>query len=176
MNKSEAIQVLTVLKTAYPNFYKTLSKSDAENTIELWATMFESEPVNLVIEAVKTLICSLKYPPTIADVKEKIREITKPGTMTELEAWSKVKGSISYYNAGNAFNGLPPLLQKLVGSPQQLREWAIMDIDTLNTVVQSNFLRSYSAKVKQEAMRELIPESTKVLIEQLSDKFKMIGG
>jgi hypothetical protein len=167
LTSEETIGILSILKTAYPQFYKDMKKSEADSTINLWATMFSADEAYIVTEAVKSLITSLKFPPTIADVKEKIYSLTHEPVMTEQEAWQTVKDAISYYNPG--FDSLPPILQKLVGSPNQLREWAIMESNQVETVVKSNFIRSYTARVKQEKEYAMLPESGKELQKQLSN-------
>lgn len=176
MTRDEVIAILAVLKIAYPAFYKTMSDEEIDDVINLWGIMFESDSAKIVTEAVKALICTLKYPPTIADVKEKIREITQPQTMTEMEAWDLVRQSISYYRAVENFNNLPPVIQKAIGSPNQLREWAQMEAETVNSVIQSNFIRSYRAKVAQENEFKMLPQSTKQLIAELSQKFSLTEG
>lgn len=164
MNTDEILVILGTLKIAYPAFYKDLKKSEADNLVNLWSVMFESDNVKIVTEAVKALICTSKFPPSIADVKEKIALITQPSAMTEIEAWNMVRNAISYYNASENFNRLPEIIQKLVGSPGQLREWAQMDSTTVDSVIQSNFMRSYKARVIQEKEYNLLPESTKKVI------------
>lgn len=173
MTRQEAIAIMAMLKTAYPSFYKDLSKEELNAAVNLWATMFSDDPAYIVTEAVKSLICTLKYPPTIADVKEKIAMITQPPTMTEMEAWDMVKSAISYYYAAEKFERLPPMLKRIVGSPNQLREWALMDVETVNSVIQSNFMRSYRAKMKQEKEYAMLPESTRQLIQSIADKMDM---
>lgn len=176
MTRQEALAVMAMLKTAYPNFYKDLSKEDINAAVNLWATMFSEESIQVVTEAIKALMCTLKYPPTIADVKEKIAMITQPLAMTEMEAWRMVRNAISYYNATETFANLPPILQKIVGSPNQLREWAMMDSETVNSVVQSNFMRSYKAKVAHEREYAMLPDSTKQLIAGLAQKLSLTEG
>ena len=173
MTRQEALAVMAMLKTAYPSFYKDLSKEDINAAVNLWATMFSEESIQVVTEAIKALMCTLKYPPTIADVKEKIAMITQPPIMTEMEAWDMVRRAISYYHANEAFANLPPILQKIVGSPNQLREWALMNVETVNSVIQSNFMRSYKAKVAQEKEYAMLPESTRQLIQSIAVKMDM---
>jgi len=173
VTRQEALAVMAMLKTAYPTFYKNFNKEDISAAVNLWATMFSEESIQVVTEAIKALMCTLKYPPTIADVKEKIAMITQPPTMTEMEAWEQVRRAISYYHANEAFANLPPMLQKIVGSPNQLREWALMDVETVNSVIQSNFMRSYKAKVAQEKEYAMLPESTKQLIQSITVKMDM---
>jgi hypothetical protein len=174
MNKTEATAILAIIKTAYPNFYKGTNEID--DAINLWAMMFENDHPQIVTEAVKTLMCTLKFPPTIADVKEKIALITQPQRMTEMEAWNIVRGAISYYNAVDNFASLPPTIQRLVGSPNQLREWAVMEAETVDSVIQSNFMRSFKARQQQEKELAMLPESTKQLIAGLSEKLSITDG
>lgn len=176
MTRQEALAVMVMLKTAYPTFYKNYSKDEINAAVDLWATMFADEKPQIVVEAVKSLICILKYPPTIADVKEKITMITQPPTMTEMEAWDLVRRAITYYNASEAFANLPLILKKIVGSPNTLREWALMDVETVNSVIQSNFMRSYKAKVAQEKEYAMLPSSTKQLIAGLAQKYSLTEG
>jgi len=173
MTRQEALAVMAMLKTAYPTFYKNFNKEDISAAVNLWATMFSEESIQVVTEAIKALMCTLKYPPTIADVKEKIAMITQPLMITEMEAWSRVRGAISYYHANEAFANLPPMLQKIVGSPNQLREWALMDVETVNSVIQSNFMRSYRAMAAREREYAMLPSSTKQLIAGLAQKYSL---
>jgi len=173
MTRQEALAIMAMLKTAYPSFYKDLSKEELNAAVDLWATMFADDPAYIVTEAVKSLMCTLKYPPTIADVKEKIALITQPLAMTEMEAWDMVRRAISYYHANEAFRNLPPILQKIVGSPNQLREWALMDVETVNSVIQSNFMRSYRAMAAREREYAMLPESTRQLIQSIAVKMDM---
>ena len=173
MTRQEALAIMAMLKTAYPSFYKDLSKEDINAAVNLWATMFSEESIQVVTEAIKALMCTLKYPPTIADVKEKIALIMQPPAMTEMEAWQIVRKAISYYNAEENFINLPPEIQKVVGSPNMLREWALMNVETVNSVIQSNFMRSYKAKVAQEKEYAMLPSSTKKFITELTGKYDM---
>lgn len=176
MNREETKAVLAILKAAYPNFYKDMSKEEATNIVNLWSAMFVDDDPQIVTEAVKSLICTLKYPPVIADVKQKIAMITQPQQLTEMEAWRMVKSAISYYNATETFSRLPPILQSIVGSPNTLREWARMEVETVDSVIQSNFMRSYKVKAAQEKERAMLPESTKMLIQGLAQRLSIDGG
>jgi hypothetical protein len=168
--------VLKVLKASYPNFYKDLKKEDAEEILSLWGNMFSDDDTRIVIEAVKALIATHRYPPTIADVKEKIFEITHPKSLSELEAWNLVRKAIRIYDTQQYFEELPPIIQRVVGSASQLREWACMDAEVVNSVIQSNFMRSYKSSVKNDENYEKLPSSTKEMIGMLSEKMKMISG
>jgi hypothetical protein len=174
MTREETRAILSVLKAAYPHFYKDQTKDELTKVLDLWSTMFEAEPAKLVTESVKALLTTCKFPPTIADVKEKLLMLTRPPDLTEQESWNLVYNAIksANYHAQENFDNLPPILQRLVGSPNQLREWAQMEPKPLE-VASSNFMRSYTARVKQEKEFQVLPQSNKQIIQSLSDNFKM---
>lgn len=174
MTREETLQIMTVLKTAYPNFYKGMGRKEAESTVSLWHDMFaDDDPVH-VAAAVKALIAmdAKGFPPHIGAVKDKLAKITMPQEMTELEAWGIVYKAIcrgSLYDSKGEYEKLPPLLKRLVGSPNQLREWAMMDADVVQSVVSSNFQRSYRACSASEREFALMPPDVKSLISGFAD-------
>ena len=167
MNKSETAKTLLMIKMAFPKYYLSADENEINLQIDIWHELFKDDSYKLIEQAVKALMCTLKFPPTIADVKEKIALITQFPCMSEMEAWNKVKSAMSSYHSQECFDGLTPILQRIVGSPNQLREWAIMDLDTVNSVVQSNFMRSYKALAAKEKEYTALPTSAKVLMDNL---------
>lgn len=73
MTKTETAQILAILKAAYPNSYKNLTADDAAATVNVWAAQFAKMPVGVVMIAVNKLISTNTFPPTIKEVKERIR-------------------------------------------------------------------------------------------------------
>lgn len=164
---NEVVEILEVLKYAYPNFYKGMPQKEIEGIIKLWAMMFEKEDPKIVIEAVKAMITTLKFPPTIADIKEKVTLLTKEDSMSEMEAWGIIYKAIcnSGYNSIENFEKLPSILQKVVGSAKQLKDWALTE-DLNMQVVQSNFMRSYKVVKERKELIERLPASCKNIIEK----------
>ncbi len=172
MTRNQTIQVLKILKKAYPNFYKGFSKEDSKEAIDLWTMMFEDEDVFMVANAVKVHIAMDEkgFPPVIGQIKSKIRTLSQKSTMTEFEAWEKIKSAVrnSLYNSDEEYAKLPENIQKLIGSPSTLREWAMLNISELDTVVQSNFMRSYRAKIEHEKEYLALPKSVKEFVKEIS--------
>lgn len=75
MTRDEAIKVLSILKAAYPASFKGLSKAEATGTINIWVTQFYNIPFGVVMIAVNKLISTNTFPPSINEVKEKIRSL-----------------------------------------------------------------------------------------------------
>lgn len=171
MTLEETTKVMSVLKTAYPRYYDGIDAQTARQTVRLWASMLNDYSYELVINAVKALIAINKFPPVIADVIEKIQMLTENREMTELEAWSLVHKAVcnSAYNSEAEFEKLPPEIQQTVHSPEQLKTWALTPEDELNTVVASNFQRSFRVRSKQAREYAAIPVSVRKFICGISN-------
>ena len=171
MTREETLGIMSVLKAAYPSFYKDMRRDEAEGIVALWASMFADEPAIVVANAVKAHIATDKkgFPPHIGAIKEAIVKVTQPQEMTEAEAWSLVSRALSngIYGSQKEFDKLPPVLQRLVGSPNQLKEWALMDADTVASVVASNFQRSYRARAASERELLALPSDVRKTMDSL---------
>lgn len=172
MTREETLAIMGVLKAAYPNYYRDMNRKDAEAVVDLWATMFNDEPMQLVAMAVKAHIASdtKGFPPHIGAIKEAIVKLQMPDVMTELEAWALVDKATrnSKYEAEAEFYKLPPVVQRLVGEPSQLRAWAMMDADKVASVVASNFQRSYKAIVAKEKEQLALPADVREGMQALA--------
>lgn len=168
MTREDTIKILSVLRGAYPAFYRDITKQEAESTIALWESMFDEEPYELVAAAVKAFISGdgKGFPPAIGQIKERIRLITTPEEMTEQEAWSYVSKALrnSTYGSVEEFAKLPPEVQAVVHDPGQLRQWAMAEADEVETVIASNFQRSFRAKQKTSKEYMALPTSVKQLM------------
>lgn len=177
MTREETIKVLAVLKAAYPAFYRGMKADELNGIVNLWASQFEGDDYKTVGAAVQAHIATdtKGYPPHIGAIKEAIRKITQPDEMSEMEAWGYVASALrnSGYNSVAEFDKLPPVVQRIVGSPSQLREWAMMDSDTVQSVVQSNFMRSYRVRAQSEREYLALPESVRELMAQLAGSMAM---
>ena len=162
MTRSETLAVMSILKAAYPGYYRDMKRQDAEAVVNLWAEMLSDYPADLVAAAVKAHIAGDRkgYPPHIGAIIAAIGDISKPSCLTEGEAWALVAKALrnSSYGSEKEFAALPETLQRLVGHPSQLREWAMMDADTVQSVVQSNFMRSYRARAESEKRLAAMPQ------------------
>lgn len=77
MTRDETLKIMAVLKATYPNFYKDMTRRDAEGVVALWADMFAENSYNTVAAAVREFIASdIKgYPPVVGQIKQRVAEI-----------------------------------------------------------------------------------------------------
>lgn len=179
MEKTEVQKILSVLKVNYPASYRNLTRDDGLAMIELWHRQFQEYNYATVLAAVDSIISTdvSDFAPSIGKIKSMIIKLTEPDDgMTEAEAWALVVKAVrrSNYHAAEEFNKLPEVIQRLVGSPAQLREWALMDVDQVNTVVSSNFMRSYRVRAKNEREMLALPNHVKEILQIGVNSMKMI--
>jgi len=169
MDREKAIALLKILKTAYPRFYADMTKDEAENTINLWVDMFKHDDTSLVMLATKELINDFKYPPTIADVKEKMYKMTDQ-SQDSMELWNELAGAVRncLYKEAEVFNRLSPIVQRFVGSPAQLREMAMTESKTFHTVTKGQFLKQIEVLKQREKDEKMMLPETKKFIAQIS--------
>jgi hypothetical protein len=117
MTQKEATQILAILKAAYPNSYRGMSKEEAVGTVNVWATQFINIPVSVVNIAINKLISTNTFPPSIGEVKEKIRSL-----------YFEALGELPYQHGGLYVNNtkeLPPeriaLLKDIVRVTEPMR-------------------------------------------------------
>ena len=91
--------------------------------------------------------------------------------LTEAEVWAKLNKAVSNsaYNAREEFEKLPEDIRQLVGSPSQLHEWALIGRNEFQTVLQSNFLRSYRAKQQQNRELGKLPADVRKLMSDMEN-------
>lgn len=175
MNKEQVIKLLMLLQTAYPRFYVNQTKDELAGAVDLWHDMFKNENANLVFAATKELLGSLKFPPAIADIKEKMYDLTN-NEVDNVDLWNELDKAVRncLYNTQQVFEGLSPLVKKFVGSPAQLRELAMSDTDTFCTVTKGQFLKQVEILKKREKEKNMMLPESRALLEKLTDDFKLL--
>lgn len=161
MTRDETKKILMIIQTSYPNWHPV----DLKFAIDTWNIMLADYSYGEVVEALKTFILSdtKGFAPSIGQLVDKIHILKESAGeqkyIGELEAWAMVYKAIcnSNYNAESEFEKLPGAIQKAVGNPANLTEWAKMDVETVQSVEQSHFIRSYRAAVEREKENAKLP-------------------
>lgn len=154
MTREETKQILMRVETSFPNWKPT---APLAIVIDTWNEMLTNFTYEQVLSAVKAYIVSDSsgFAPTIGKVIEMLYLLYhNENEINEIEAWNLVLKAIrnSAYHAEEEFSKLPPIIQRTIVNPGQLREWGLLeDVDGKGMIVmQSNFMRVY----RQEQARE----------------------
>ena len=128
-----------------------------------------------VSAAVKMLIATQVegYPPTIGAVKEKLYQVRNVGEMDAQEAWTLAAKAA----AGNLkWDKLPPRVQRAIGSQSVLQDWGMMDTETFNSVVYSQFVKAYRVYAKREQDNAVLPQGVRQLVIAMGEKLALTDG
>lgn len=171
MTLKETAVIFEILKAAYPHSFKQID--DPRVTLNLWCSMFENETGQEVASAVKVYLSTdtSGFMPSIGMIKKLIAQSRMANELTEDEAWTRIRQAASnaLYNADAEFDSLPDSLKSVVGSPSQLRDWATMDSETFNSVVASNFRKSYRVRIQAKKEQLMIPQSVQQAMKLIGE-------
>ena len=152
-----------------------------QDAFDVWYSMLKDLDYAVASWAIQMHMQTEEYPPTVSGIRKQSVKITEnaENDLNETEAWSFVLKAIrrSTYYSEEEFLKLPAIIQRSVGSPRQLREWAALeDVDgkTL-TVLQSNFQRTFRAEQQKEREKQkLSPDVSRLIHEKPIPQIKQI--
>lgn len=170
MTREETQQLLLSISALYPNF----NPQDKSMTVDAWHWALNDYPVTAVKAALAIYVKTNNtgFAPSVSQLIGCMYMPRDNQKMTEGEAWALVKKAIqnSTYDSEAEFDMLPPAVQQAVGGAKMLREWAMTDSDEVNTVIMSNFQRSYRIAADRERFTEKVPLTVATALAQIGVK------
>lgn len=175
MNRTEMVQIITLLAGNYETIANK-SQQQRELMLNTWYECLGDLDYKIVLQAVKKTIIESPYPPTIHEIRKNAVELINPTTKrTAIEAWNEAIGMISngIYMTEEQFNTASPEVKKFFGNVRQVKELAMLDSDTVNTVTKGQFLKQYDILVQRDREEKMLPEPMKEMITGLANKFAL---
>nr|DAP10353.1 MAG TPA: replisome organizer [Caudoviricetes sp.] len=173
MTRDEVKEIIMIMTYTYPNYKPT----DITATVDTWTAILASYQFEHIRAALHSYILSdtKGFAPTPGQLIDKIP--VKSFDMTEMEAWGMVNKALSNssYHAKEEFEKLPVVVQKTLGRHEVLQEWAGMEIDVVQSVIQSNFIRNYRTVLQREKDRNKLPTRLREILEAAGAKMTDIG-
>lgn len=163
MTAEKFAQFASAIKTYFPK--DNLLPTD--EAMDLWFDMLQDLDYQQAYVGLKIYVATNRFPPTISDIRACAMKVKELQELNEIEAWSLVKKAIrnSGYNSVEEYEKLPPLAQKAVGLPSQLREWAL-DENYSEAVVMSNFQKAYRFELQKKQEFQKLPQQIQKFIEE----------
>lgn len=166
MTREETVKIIRIMSDCYPNY----KPSNLSETVNVWQMMLNEYSYNQVSITLKAYVTSdtSGFAPSVGEIVAKIQLVSQPQELDGMAAWGLVSKALrnGTYGAVEEFNKLPPLVRQAVGMPDNLKNWATSDYQTIETVIQSNFLRTYETAVKRANEINRMPDNIKSLIEK----------
>lgn len=155
MTKAETAKLLAYIAIAYPN-----GKVESnEPTVNLWSKFTADLTLEQATLAVDSMIATLKFPPTIADIREAVARSMADarGEPTAGEAWARVLKAVGRWGYYQPDKARAALGESLWASVQQVGGWNHLCTTDEIEIVSAQFERRYKAQAEQGRRRAQIP-------------------
>ena len=163
MTHSETANIIGMIQEIWPTF---LNGRNIVRTTEIWHSLFDTETPDEMTQAIQAYACrdTKGFPPPIGALKELVW-LKRNERTNEQTAWELVKKQLSGSSAHprENFEKLPPMVQACVGTPTTLMKWGQLDESELETVIASNFKRSYRESVSRKREHDVLPQALQAL-------------
>lgn len=167
MDREEAKRIVQIICTTYPNYHP----ENLSDTVNVWHLMLEDFTYQEISVALKAYILTdaSGFAPSVGALVAKVR---RDKGLNEMEAWSMVSRALrnGIHGAEEEFAKLPPVVQKAVGTPSNLRQWAQTDNLSVENVIQSNFIKTYRSVAAREQELQKLPQDMREVLSGVADK------
>ena len=176
MEKKELLQIMTILGSNYQSIGKQLEDQEKKKIVfQTWYECLGDLDFKLVMAAVKKSIISSSYAPTIHDIRTSALELVTPveNKKSPIEYWNEAFKMITRgtYMTQEEFDKHSPVVKRFFGNNvAQVKELAMTDIATINTVTKGQFLKQIDLLQTREKENNLLPESLKSLMSGITNK------
>lgn len=164
MTEQEFMKIASAIKTSYP----TVKVLQDKASMDIWYMMLRDLDYRVCQNAVLELISTLKFPPTIAEIREKCSRLTSPEVKDWGEAWEEVQRSIGrhgMYQAQEALNNFDELTRKCVNRIGYIN---ICTSDNI-TADRANFRMIYETEANRKRTENQLPLSLRTEKQRLID-------
>lgn len=173
MKQTEVIKLIGLCSVNYRNWPE---KDKEELTISLWSKMLADTEFFIAEAAIEKFIAESVYPPTIADVRARIADITVMPEKTAIEAWGDVCHAIRRYGHWN----IEKAMDSFEGTTRKVVEsigFRTLCLSENEMADRAHFLKVYEILAKRERESALMLQITKDVIHRLhSDKMMLQDG
>lgn len=170
MTRDEVKKIIAVIAATFPNF----DSDDPATTIDAWHLFLADYSYQDISAALKIYVSTANsaFPPSASQLIGQLNKVRSLKNAQEVDVWREVRPAIrnGNYHAEEEFKKLSPLAQKMVGDPGQLKEWAMLPSEDIDTVVQSNFKKRYETMTKREAELSAMPREVREMIATANQK------
>lgn len=172
MTKSEVLKLFGVIASLYPNAVR-FAEADAAMR-DAWHELLQDIDLRIAGKAVAAHAATHDFPPTIAEIRRFCFQ--SDGESAE-EAWARVLHALkdSAYHSAERFAELPPICQRLVGSPAQLTEWGLAEDGATISVARSRFVAQYDIEKSKETQRKMIPSAIRNVLNDATKPLLLEG-
>ncbi len=173
MEKAEFAKWAAALQTYFPRF----EIFPNEQAMELWYRELMDIPFELLTAALRAWVATEKWPPTIAELRERSAELVQGKAPDWGTAWKEVVAAIGRYGMARpeeALDSMSPMTQAAV----ERIGWRDICLSETLDVIRAQFRQCYEIVSKREIEDRKMPAELKEAIQrlQLGASPRQIGG
>lgn len=169
MTREQTVDFIHSIVSLYPNW----KPDNLSETVNAWAWALSDYTAKQVKAALSIYMktSNAGFAPSAAQIIGCINKIYEKDYLTEGEAWALVKKALQngYYGCQEEFAKLPPIIQRAVGNANMIRNWSQLDSDEVNTVIMSNFQRTYRVIVERQKFDDKVPPALAQIVRGVAD-------
>lgn len=166
MQKIDVMKLVGIMSINYRNWPEQ-GKEDA--LITLWTKMLADVDYDVAEAAVEKFLTESTFPPTIADIRARIADITVIREKTGIEAWGEVKNAIRRYGTyreEDAMKSMGGVTQKVV----EAIGFRTLCLSENEMADRAHFLKVYDVMANRERQDALMPDSTRMIVQRLQER------
>lgn len=170
MTRQDFLKGIYVIENSYQNF----KISDKPETLMVWYEMFKDDSEAVFANAIKQVLATSKFSPTIAALREAIQEITNPvSSFTADDAWGEVTRAMrkfGWYRPEEALASMSPITRTIIKSIG-FREICISENQMAD---RAHFMKMFEQYKEREKKEYLLPEGVRADTEKLTSAKSLI--
>lgn len=174
MTRKEIISLIGVITMAYQKFDKFRDENHIRSMVTVWADIFSEDDASLVGLAVKEHINTSVWPPSIAEIRERMFRITNPNIIPPEEAWSMV-AKLMYvegeYNHRDYHKFLPKAIAETIDAIGYTQLYGlhvayIRGSSSKAGLDRVAFIQAYEEKYEQQRRTAMLPKQLRQSIDE----------
>jgi Loader and inhibitor of phage G40P. len=166
VQQTEVIKLIGLCTVNYRNWPEP---GKEEMLMTLWTKMLADVDFEVGQAAIEKHLVESVYPPTIADIRARIADITVIREKTGIEAWGEVKNAIRRYGTyreEDAMKSMGGVTQKVV----EAIGFRTLCLSENEMADRAHFLKVYDVMANRERQDALLPDSTRAIMQRLQER------
>lgn len=147
MTKTEVASILAICAAAYPHVAVT------KETAIIYADLLADIDLMVAQRAVKRLIATSQYFPTVAAIREQCASIISPSAPTGATAWAEVTTKIREFGHGTQ----PDWSHPSVASTVNIIGWRELCMSENQAVTRAHFWKVHEAVAREHKQQAVLP-------------------
>ena len=146
MNKTEVANLLALCASAYPHVVIT------KETAIVYAEMLADLDLKVAMEAVKKLIATSQYFPTVAAIREQCASIVTPFAPSLASAWAEVTHHVRHLGHGRQ----PEWSHPSIATTVDTLGWRELCMSENQAVMRAHFWKVYEAVAREHRTNAIL--------------------